>query len=121
MLNCWFYQLPKATVQASLGAVAYATQVIQSPGGLNRALFISQTCAFTLLIYGPLGTICTFWFGSPISVYLAKLDKEAEEDKQDEKIVAKSLSDEEVTNVETSKDVSDLSKYSFEIVPSDIT
>jgi hypothetical protein len=75
-LNCWIYQIPKATVQATLGSVAYTQHIIPGAVGLNKGLFIAQATAFTVLIFAPIGTFLVKYVGSPISVYLERLDKE---------------------------------------------
>eukprot|EP00599_Poterioochromonas_sp_BG-1_P011795 CAMPEP_0173158138 /NCGR_PEP_ID=MMETSP1105-20130129/16123_1 /TAXON_ID=2985 /ORGANISM="Ochromonas sp., Strain BG-1" /LENGTH=411 /DNA_ID=CAMNT_0014075899 /DNA_START=525 /DNA_END=1760 /DNA_ORIENTATION=+ len=76
-LVCWIYQLPKATVQATLGSVAYYQNTIPGDEGLKEGLFIAQSTAFTVLIFAPLGAILTNYVGAPIAEYLTKLDKEA--------------------------------------------
>lgn len=76
-INCWLFQLPKATVQATLGSVAYNSRLIPGAQGQNQALFISQATAFAVLIFAPVGSILTKYIGAPISLYLQKLDEEA--------------------------------------------
>jgi hypothetical protein len=76
-VNCYIYQMPKATVQATLGGVAYTQHIIPGAVGLNKGLIIAQCTAFTVLIFAPLGSVLTKFVGAPISLYLTKLDKEA--------------------------------------------
>jgi NhaP-type Na+/H+ or K+/H+ antiporter len=76
-LATWTYQLPKATVQATLGGVAYQQHVIPGAIGLNRGLFIAQSTAFTVLIFAPIGTMMTKFVGVPLSLYLTKTDNAA--------------------------------------------
>lgn len=73
----WIFQLPKATVQATLGTVPETQHTIPGVIGVTYGLFIAQTTAFAVLIFAPLGTILISFVGSPISVYLTQLDKEA--------------------------------------------
>jgi hypothetical protein len=73
----WIYQLPKATVQATLGSVAYYQNTIPGDNGLKEGLFIAQATAFTVLIFAPLGALLTNYVGAPIAEHLTKLDKEA--------------------------------------------
>lgn len=76
-LNNFIYQLPKATVQATMGGVAYATRIIPGPQGLNKGMFIMQATAFTVLICAPIGAILTKAIGGPLSLYISSVDKEA--------------------------------------------
>ena len=76
-LVCWIFQLPKATVQATLGSVAYYQNTIPGDEGLKEGLFIAQTTAFTVLVFAPLGALLTNYVGAPIAAYLTRLDKEA--------------------------------------------
>ena len=57
--------------------MAYSQHIIPGAIGLNEGLVIAQCCAFTVLIFAPLGAFLTNYVGSPISVYLATIDKEA--------------------------------------------
>ena len=76
-INCYIFQLPKATVQATLGSVAYYQKIIPGPEGLNQGLVIAQATAFAVLIFAPLGALLTNYVGSPISIYCRRLDQEA--------------------------------------------
>lgn len=76
-LTCWIYQLPKATVQATLGSVPYYQHTIPGDTGVKEGLFIAQSTAFTVLIFAPLGAILTNYVAAPLSLYLTGLDKEA--------------------------------------------
>jgi len=76
-LNCWIFQMPKATVHATMGKVAYDQHLIPGAIGLNQALVISQATAFAVLIFAPIGAFLTQTVGSRLSRYLAKLDSEA--------------------------------------------
>jgi uncharacterized protein YoxC len=76
-LNMFIFQIPKATVQATLGSVAYNTALIPGVQGLNKAQLISQAAAFTILVFAPLGTILTKYVGEPIALMLAEADLEA--------------------------------------------
>jgi hypothetical protein len=96
-INVYIFQLPKATVQATLGSVAYYQKIIPGPEGLNQGLIIAQSTAFAVLIFAPLGALLTNYVGSPLSLYLKKLDIKAgwnEETRQYEKVSDKELEDE---------------------------
>jgi len=90
-LNCWIYQLPKATVQATLGAVAYTQHIIPGTTGLSRGFFIAQATAFTVLIFAPLGALLTNYVGVRISKYLAGEDKLARWNSSENRYRAKSI------------------------------
>eukprot|EP01041_Mallomonas_annulata_P001187 gene1187-2311_t len=84
-ISCYIFQLPKATVQATMGSVAYYTHIIPGSSGINKGFVISQACAFTVLVFAPLGTILTKLVGGPMAMYLTKQDKAAcwnDEDKK---------------------------------------
>lgn len=76
-LNIYIFQMPKATVQSTLGSVAYYQKIIPGPQGLNQGLIIAQATAFTVLVFAPLGALLTNYVGSPLSLYCQRLDKEA--------------------------------------------
>jgi hypothetical protein len=76
-INNFIFMLPKSTVQATMGGVAYATQLIPGPQGVNKGKFIVQATAFAVLICAPLGSILTKTVGAPLALYIANLDKEA--------------------------------------------
>lgn len=76
-VDAWIFQLPKATVQATLGGMAYNMHLFPGSDGLNKGLIISQSAAFTILIFASLGAVLTPLVGAPIAAYLAKLDEEA--------------------------------------------
>jgi hypothetical protein len=96
-INVYIFQMPKATVQATLGSVAYYQHTIPGPEGLNQGLIIAQSTAFAVLIFAPLGALLTNYVGSPLSLYLKKLDKKAgwnEETREYEKVSDKEVDDE---------------------------
>jgi len=74
-INCWIFQLPKATVQATLGSAAYTQHIIPGAAGLNQARIIQQATAFAVLVYAPLGSLLTNTVGSHISCHLAECDR----------------------------------------------
>ncbi len=76
-LVCCIYQLPKASVQATLGSVAYSQHTIPGDEGLKKGLLIAQTTAFSILIFAPLGAMLTNYVGAPIAEHLTTLDKKA--------------------------------------------
>jgi hypothetical protein len=109
-INVYIFQMPKATVQATLGSVAYYQHTIPGPEGVNQGLIIAQSTAFAVLIFAPLGALLTNYVGSPLSLYLKKLDKKAgwnEETRGYEK-----LSDKEEEE-EPSTELADLSRAMF--------
>jgi hypothetical protein len=109
-INVYIFQMPKATVQATLGSVAYYQHTIPGPEGLNQGLIIAQSTAFAVLIFAPLGALLTNYVGSPLSLYLKKLDKKAgwnEETREYEKV-----SDKEVEE-EPSTELAELSRAMF--------
>lgn len=73
----WILQMPKATVQATLGSNAYNQRIIPGEDGLKKGLLISQCTAFAILIFAPIGCILVQSVASPLACYLTKLDKEA--------------------------------------------
>jgi hypothetical protein len=79
-LCTWIFQMPKATVQATLGSLPLTMQIIPGIDGLKKALFIQQASAFAVLFMAPIGVFLTNVVGKPIAEYLAKLDKEASSD-----------------------------------------
>jgi hypothetical protein len=76
-LTCYIFQLPKATVQATMGTFAHNSKLIPGPQGFNQALIIAQTTALSVLIFGPIGSLLTTYVAAPMSLYLRFLDKEA--------------------------------------------
>ena len=78
-LSTWICQMPKATVQATLGGLPYAFHLIAGADGLQRALFIQQGSAFSVLFMATIGVVLTSFVGRPIAVQLGALDRVADE------------------------------------------
>lgn len=73
VVNSWIYAMPKATVQATMGGIAYTQHLIPGAVGMNEAMIIAQSTAFTVLIFAPLGSLLTYFVGSPMSMMLAQM------------------------------------------------
>ena len=73
----WMFQIPKATVQATLGGLPLAYHIIPGAVGLTIANFISHATAFSILLMAPIGVFLTAAIGRPIAVYLQQLDRQA--------------------------------------------
>jgi len=70
------YQIPKATVQATLGSIAYQQKLLPGDEGAKQGLFIAEATAFTILVCSPLGAILTKTVGSKLAQQLALLDSQ---------------------------------------------
>ena len=95
-ITAYIFQIPKATVQATLGSVAYTQKIIPGPAGFNQGLIIAQSTAFAVLIFAPLGSLLTTFVGSPISLYLRKMDKDAGWDEMNNTYLVKQPSHKEI-------------------------
>lgn len=76
-LNMYIFQLPKATVHATLGSVAYYQKIIPGKMGFNQGLIIAQSTAFSVLLFAPLGTLMTNYVGTPLARHCVGIDKAA--------------------------------------------
>jgi len=76
-VSFYIFQLPKATVQATLGGVVYSLHVIAGPQGLNQGILIQQCSALTILIFASFGTMLVFGIGAPIALRASELDQDA--------------------------------------------
>ena len=76
-VSCFIFQLPKATIQATLGAVAYQNHIIPGTQGQNKALLISQASALSVLMFSTIGCVLSQTLGNSFSAYLSVLDKAA--------------------------------------------
>ena len=74
LVATWTFQMPKA-IQATLGGLPYANHIIPGADGLQRALFIQQGAAFSVLFMGTLGVLATSFVGRPLAVTLAAMDR----------------------------------------------
>lgn len=70
-------QMPKATIQATLGSLPYNLHLIPGDKGQKKSKIIYQCTAFSVLIFAPIGTILINHIASPLSCYLTSLDEEA--------------------------------------------
>lgn len=75
--NIYIFQLPKATVHATLGSVAYYQKIIPGKMGFNQGLIIAQSTAFSVLLFAPLGTLMTNYVGCPLALHCVGIDKAA--------------------------------------------
>ncbi|KAJ1422875.1 hypothetical protein B484DRAFT_420795 [Ochromonadaceae sp. CCMP2298] len=77
VLCTWIFQIPKATVQATLGGLPLQYHLISGINGLTIATTIQQFAAFSILIMAPLGVMLTLFVGKPLAGMLAQLDRDA--------------------------------------------
>jgi hypothetical protein len=75
----WICQMPKATVQATLGSLPYSCHLIAGADGMQRALFIQQGSAFAVLFCATIGVVLTQLAGRPLALHLAALDVKVDE------------------------------------------
>jgi len=99
-LNLYIFQMPKATVQSTLGSVAYYQKIIPGAQGLNQGLIISQATAFTVLVFAPLGALLTNYVGSPLAQYCLRLDKEAGWDEETRSYLKKDETEKKIEDEE---------------------
>lgn len=83
-LTTWIFQIPKATVQATLGGLPYSQHIIQGAGGLTKGLFILRVTAFSVLFNATIGVFLTGVIGHPLAKYLRQLDEDAGYDVDDQ-------------------------------------
>lgn len=76
-LSCFIAQLPKASVQATLGGAAYAQHLIPGLYGVNRAFIILQCSAITILLYAAIGSLLSVFVAYPMFLKASKWDTEA--------------------------------------------
>ena len=81
-LNMYIFQLPKATVHATLGSIAYYQKIIPGSMGFNQGLIIAQSTVFSVLIFAPLGTLVTKYVGTPLAQRCVGIDKAASWDEE---------------------------------------
>lgn len=75
-LATWMIQIPKATVQATLGPLPFQLHLIPGINGLNQALLIQQITAFAILFMAPIGVFLTLVVAKPIVKILQQIDAE---------------------------------------------
>ncbi len=76
IVNIWIYQLPRSTVQATLGSAAYTLRVFSGGQGLNKGFVVMEIAGFIVLVYAPIGAWMTKTFGYSLSATLATIDVE---------------------------------------------
>jgi hypothetical protein len=76
-ITAYSFQLPKATVQATIGGLAYTLAIIPGAQGVNKGFIMLQSSAISILIFASLGTMIINYFASPICLQCSKMDEEA--------------------------------------------
>lgn len=79
----WIFQIPKATIQATLGGLPYSMHVIPGPEGLTKGLYILRASAFSVLLMAPIGVFLTSMIGEPMAKKLREMDADAGYDDND--------------------------------------
>jgi hypothetical protein len=74
IIATWVFQMPKATIQATLGGLPYAMHIIPGGEGITKGLFIQQGSAFAILFMATIGVVLTAVVGRPIAIYLQSLE-----------------------------------------------
>lgn len=77
-LATWICQMPKATLQATLGGLPYAFHIIPGADGLQRGLIIQQASVIAIIWWATLGIFATQRLGRPLALRLAAADRAAE-------------------------------------------
>jgi hypothetical protein len=72
--STWLFQLPKATVQATLGGLPFSQHVIPGADGLTKGAYILHATAFSVLLMAPIGVFLTAVIGHPIARWLKSVD-----------------------------------------------
>ena len=109
-LSTFLFQLPKATVQATLGGLPYSQHMIAGTEGLKMGIYIQQATAFSVFLMAPIGSFLMVFFGEPIARWLRHNDEAHGEFAHKAiggisvKVDDKKLNDEEVIPVRLSED-----------------
>jgi Kef-type K+ transport system membrane component KefB len=75
--SAWTFQLPKATVQATVGGLAYTQAIIPGIQGVSKGFYMLQSSAITILFFASLGSIIATYLGAPVALQCSKLDLDA--------------------------------------------
>ena len=75
VMNIWIYSIPRSTVQATLGGLAYSRHIFLGSEGTNKGFIVMQCTAFAVLLLAPLGALLSKWVGFSLSEQIAKIDK----------------------------------------------
>jgi hypothetical protein len=73
----WVIQMPKATIQATLGILPFQLGIIPGPAGATKGQFIMQATSFSILLMSTIGVLLTNFVGRPLAVYLREQDSNA--------------------------------------------
>ena len=76
-LSCFLAQIPKASVQATLGSAAYAQNLIPGIDGLSKAFIIQQSSVIIILLYAGAGSLLGVFVAFPMFLKASNWDKEA--------------------------------------------
>lgn len=73
----WVCSLPKATVQAALGGLPLAQNIVEKPVGD----YISSATAFAVLIFVPFGVLLTSLVARPLAEQLVQQERQAADER----------------------------------------
>jgi hypothetical protein len=74
-LTTWMLQLPRSTIQASLGPLVFSGHMIPGEDGQNKAFAVSQSAAFTVFVFAPLGALLSKHVGLGLAKSMTELDE----------------------------------------------
>lgn len=74
IVGTFILQIPRTTIQATLGPVAYHSNIIPGIDGLNKGFIINQCAAYVVLIFAPLGTFLSKHVSFSLALEMTDMD-----------------------------------------------
>lgn len=76
VITHWIFEMPKATVQATLGSLPYQMHLIPGAEGLTKGHFIMEAATLAVLFLAPIGIFLTSTVGKYFAMKLREMDDE---------------------------------------------
>jgi NhaP-type Na+/H+ or K+/H+ antiporter len=76
-LSTYIMQLPRSTIQASLGPLVFSEHMMPGFDGQNKAFVVSQSGAFTVFVFAPLGALLSKHYALHLTKALTHMDEES--------------------------------------------
>ncbi len=75
-LSTWLLQLPRSTIQASLGPLVFSEHLFPGDDGQSKAFVVSQSGAFTVIVFAPLGALLSKHIAFKLTRQMTIMDEE---------------------------------------------
>ncbi len=75
-VSTWMLQLPRSTIQASLGPLVFSEHLFPGDDGQSKAFVVSQSGAFTVIVFAPIGALLSKHVAFKLTRQMTIMDEE---------------------------------------------